>query len=40
MEQGVAKVIMLAGSILVVPVLAFVTSYLFYPGALLKAYNW
>ncbi|XP_062271479.1 monoacylglycerol lipase abhd6-A-like [Scomber scombrus] len=40
MEQSVAKTIMLAGSILVVPVLAFVTSYLFWPGVILKAYNW
>lgn len=40
MEQGVAKPMMLAGSILVVPVLAFITSFLFWPGVLLKAYNW
>lgn len=40
MELNVAKMIMLAGGVLVVPVLAFVTSFLFWPGALLKAYNW
>ncbi|XP_031587339.1 monoacylglycerol lipase abhd6-A [Oreochromis aureus] len=40
MELNVAKTILLAGGVLVVPVLAFVTSFLFWPGALLKAYNW
>ncbi|XP_040888860.1 monoacylglycerol lipase abhd6-A-like [Toxotes jaculatrix] len=40
MELGVTKTIMLAGGVLVLPVLAFVTSFLFWPGALLKAYNW
>ncbi|KAM4588039.1 monoacylglycerol lipase abhd6-A-like isoform 1-T1 [Odontesthes bonariensis] len=40
MELSVAKTVMLTGGILVVPVLAFVTSFLFWPGVLLKAYNW
>lgn len=40
MELGATKTIMLGGGILVVPVLAVVTSFLFWPGALLKAYNW
>ncbi|GLD73774.1 monoacylglycerol lipase ABHD6, partial [Lates japonicus] len=40
MELGVAKTIMLAGGIVALPVLAFVTSLLFWPGALLKAYDW
>ncbi|XP_039972210.1 monoacylglycerol lipase abhd6-A-like [Xiphias gladius] len=40
MELGVTKTIILAGGILVLPVLAFVTSLLFWPGTLLKAYNW
>ncbi|KAM9362452.1 monoacylglycerol lipase abhd6-A-like [Symphorus nematophorus] len=34
------ELIMLSGGILVVPVLAFITSFLFWPGTLLKAYNW
>ncbi|XP_045884650.1 monoacylglycerol lipase abhd6-A-like [Micropterus dolomieu] len=34
------ELIMLSGGILVVPILAFITSFLFWPGALLKAYNW
>lgn len=34
------ELIMLSGGILVVPVLAFITSFLFWPGSLLKAYNW
>ncbi|XP_017284746.1 monoacylglycerol lipase abhd6-A isoform X2 [Kryptolebias marmoratus] len=40
MELTVAKVFMLTGGIMVFPVLAFVTSLLVWPGALLKAYNW
>ncbi|XP_074529312.1 monoacylglycerol lipase abhd6-A-like [Halichoeres trimaculatus] len=32
--------VMLSGGVLVVPVLAFITSFLFWPGALLKIYNW
>ncbi|XP_023279936.1 monoacylglycerol lipase ABHD6 [Seriola lalandi dorsalis] len=39
MELGVTKS-MLAGGVLVLPVLAFITSFVFWPGALLKAYNW
>lgn len=34
------SVVMLAGGVLVAPVLAFVTSFLLWPGVLLKAYNW
>ncbi|XP_070758312.1 monoacylglycerol lipase abhd6-A-like [Enoplosus armatus] len=34
------ELIILSGGILVVPVLAFITSFLFWPGVLLKAYNW
>ncbi|XP_029990970.1 LOW QUALITY PROTEIN: monoacylglycerol lipase ABHD6 [Sphaeramia orbicularis] len=40
MELCVTKVMMLAGGVLAVPVLAFITSFLFWPGVLLKAYNW
>ncbi|KAM7401648.1 hypothetical protein PAMP_016945 [Pampus punctatissimus] len=40
MEQSVVKTIMLAGSILVFPVVAFITSILFCPRVLIKAYNW
>lgn len=40
MELGATKTIMLAGGVLVVPVLAFITSLVFWPGVLLKAYNW
>ena len=40
MELGATKTIILAGGVLVLPVLAFITSFLFWPGALLKAYNW
>ncbi|KAK2915456.1 monoacylglycerol lipase abhd6-A-like isoform X1 [Channa argus] len=31
---------MLAGGVLVLPVLAFISSFMFWPGTLLKAYNW
>nr|XP_020486397.1 monoacylglycerol lipase ABHD6 isoform X2 [Labrus bergylta] len=34
------ELVMLSGGVLVVPVLAFITSFLFWPGALLKVYNW
>ncbi|XP_068605001.1 monoacylglycerol lipase abhd6-B [Brachionichthys hirsutus] len=34
------ELIMVSGGILVVPVLAFVTSFLFWPGVFLKAYAW
>uniref|UniRef100_UPI0037E85BF1 monoacylglycerol lipase abhd6-A-like n=1 Tax=Semicossyphus pulcher TaxID=241346 RepID=UPI0037E85BF1 len=34
------ELVMLSGGVLVVPVLAFITSFLFWPGAILKAYNW
>ncbi|XP_041837125.1 monoacylglycerol lipase abhd6-A-like [Melanotaenia boesemani] len=40
MELSLAKIMMLTGGILVLPVLAIVTSFLFWPGVLLKAYNW
>ncbi|XP_037535670.1 monoacylglycerol lipase abhd6-A [Nematolebias whitei] len=40
MELTVDKVVMLTGGIVAFPVFAFVTSLLFWPGALLKAYNW
>ncbi|XP_061584320.1 monoacylglycerol lipase abhd6-A-like isoform X2 [Cololabis saira] len=40
MELSAAKTAMLTGGILVLPVLAFVTSFLFWPGVLLKGYNW
>ncbi|XP_068578338.1 monoacylglycerol lipase abhd6-A-like [Cebidichthys violaceus] len=34
------ELIILSGGIVVLPVLAFVASFLFWPGVLLKAYNW
>ncbi|KAM6947722.1 monoacylglycerol lipase abhd6-A-like isoform 1-T2 [Lycodopsis pacificus] len=34
------ELIILSGGIVVLPVLAFITSFLFWPGVLLKAYNW
>lgn len=34
------ELIVVSGGILAVPVLAFITSFLFWPGTLLKAYNW
>ncbi|XP_041671929.1 monoacylglycerol lipase abhd6-B-like [Cheilinus undulatus] len=34
------ELVMLSGGVLVVPVLAFITSFLFWPGALLRVYNW
>ncbi|KAF1392108.1 hypothetical protein PFLUV_G00049110 [Perca fluviatilis] len=42
LEQACAamELIMLSGGILALPVLAFITSFLFWPGVLLKAYNW
>uniref|UniRef100_A0A3P8U7B9 Abhydrolase domain containing 6, acylglycerol lipase n=1 Tax=Amphiprion percula TaxID=161767 RepID=A0A3P8U7B9_AMPPE len=40
MESTAVKTMMMAGSVLVVPVVAFITSFLLWPGALLKAYNW
>lgn len=40
MEVGGAKVLMLAGGVLLLPVLVFFTSFIFWPGVLIKAYNW
>ncbi|KAM9410447.1 monoacylglycerol lipase abhd6-A-like [Pholidichthys leucotaenia] len=40
MELSLAKTAMLAGGILSLPVLAFMVSFLFWPGVLIKAYNW
>lgn len=40
MEQSTAKMIMLAGGVLVLPVIAFITSVIFWPGVLVRAYNW
>ncbi|XP_070814975.1 monoacylglycerol lipase abhd6-B-like [Chaetodon trifascialis] len=34
------ELVLLSGGIIVVPILAFITSFLFWPGTLLKAYNW
>ncbi|XP_068198947.1 monoacylglycerol lipase abhd6-B-like [Antennarius striatus] len=34
------ELIILSGGILAVPVVAFITSFLFWPGSLLKVYNW
>ncbi|KAK5911974.1 hypothetical protein CesoFtcFv8_001894 [Champsocephalus esox] len=34
------EMIMISGCILVLPVLAFIYSFMFWPGSLLKAYNW
>jgi len=34
------ELILLSGGILLLPVFAFVASFLFWPGVLLKAYNW
>lgn len=40
MELSVTKTLMLTGGVLLLPVLAFVASFVFWPGQLLKAYNW
>uniref|UniRef100_A0A665VL59 AB hydrolase-1 domain-containing protein n=1 Tax=Echeneis naucrates TaxID=173247 RepID=A0A665VL59_ECHNA len=32
--------VMLAGGVVLVPIVAFITSFIFWPGVLLKAYNW
>ncbi|XP_055014893.1 monoacylglycerol lipase abhd6-A-like isoform X1 [Boleophthalmus pectinirostris] len=41
MEGGGAKVVMLTGSVLLLlPVVVFVTCFMFWPGRLIKAYNW
>ncbi|XP_047440078.1 monoacylglycerol lipase ABHD6-like [Mugil cephalus] len=40
MELSGAKTIILAGGVLLLPVLTFVTSFLFWPGILIRAYNW
>uniref|UniRef100_A0A672IFX1 AB hydrolase-1 domain-containing protein n=1 Tax=Salarias fasciatus TaxID=181472 RepID=A0A672IFX1_SALFA len=40
MELSVTKMIWLAGSVLVVPALAVFTSFLLWPGVVIKAYNW
>ncbi|XP_037611697.1 monoacylglycerol lipase ABHD6-like [Sebastes umbrosus] len=34
------ELMMLSGGVVVLPVLAFITSFLLWPGAYLKAYNW
>lgn len=40
MEFGVGETLTVAAGVLLVPVVAFVASFVFWPGALLKAYNW
>ncbi|KAM4740638.1 monoacylglycerol lipase abhd6-A-like isoform 1-T2 [Anableps anableps] len=40
MELSLAKTLMVTGGVLLLPVLAFATSLMFWPGVLLKAYNW
>ncbi|KAA8593671.1 hypothetical protein FQN60_009787, partial [Etheostoma spectabile] len=42
LEQACAamELLMLSGGVLALPVLALITSFLFWPGVLLKAYNW
>ncbi|XP_027859651.1 monoacylglycerol lipase abhd6-A-like [Xiphophorus couchianus] len=40
MEPTWAKTLLLTGGVLLVPVFALVTSVVFWPGVLLKAYNW
>ncbi|XP_008406495.1 monoacylglycerol lipase abhd6-B-like isoform X2 [Poecilia reticulata] len=40
MELTWAKTLALTGGVLLVPVFAVVASFLFWPGLLLKAYNW
>lgn len=41
MEGGGAKAVMLTGSaLLLLPVVFFFTSYMFWPGLLIKIYNW
>ncbi|XP_010755235.2 monoacylglycerol lipase abhd6-A [Larimichthys crocea] len=37
---GVMELIIISGGIVVIPILTFITSVLFWPGALIKAYNW
>uniref|UniRef100_A0AAV2MI30 Uncharacterized protein n=1 Tax=Knipowitschia caucasica TaxID=637954 RepID=A0AAV2MI30_KNICA len=40
MEGGVAKVLMLTGSAILLPVFLFVTTLVFRPGVLIRTYNW
>ncbi|KAJ0002646.1 hypothetical protein NQD34_007795 [Periophthalmus magnuspinnatus] len=41
MEGGGAKVVMLTGSVLLLlPVILFVTSFMFWPGLIIRMYNW
>ncbi|XP_013870784.1 monoacylglycerol lipase abhd6-A [Austrofundulus limnaeus] len=40
MELSVVTVVLLTGGVLLLPVLAFFTTLLLRPGAILKAYNW
>lgn len=41
MEGGGAKAVMLTGGVLLLlPVILFATSFMFWPGLLIKAYNW
>lgn len=41
MEGGGVKAVMVTGSaLLLLPVILFFTSYMFYPGFLIKVYNW
>ncbi|XP_034020953.1 monoacylglycerol lipase abhd6-B-like [Thalassophryne amazonica] len=40
MDPGWTKTVMLTGSLLVLPVVAFIAAFLFRPGILIKIYNW
>uniref|UniRef100_A0A3Q2D175 AB hydrolase-1 domain-containing protein n=1 Tax=Cyprinodon variegatus TaxID=28743 RepID=A0A3Q2D175_CYPVA len=40
MELSVAAMLTLTGGVLLLPVVAFIITFLFWPGALLRAYNW
>ncbi|XP_076027523.1 monoacylglycerol lipase abhd6-A-like [Genypterus blacodes] len=40
MELSAAETLMLGGGIVALPVLAFITTFIFWPGAVIKGYNW
>lgn len=40
MDLDVAKMLMLAGGTLALPILGFIASFMFWPAVLIKVYNW
>ncbi|XP_028302156.1 monoacylglycerol lipase abhd6-B-like [Gouania willdenowi] len=40
MELSAARIVVLTGGLLLFPAVVFITSFIFWPGALIRTYNW